>query len=183
MAVPSLFDPGGFSVIPVVTQAGGRVGPNRGHAPAPSGIPRQSCAQPSACTATSTSVTWSIPAQALHAHLARRWLRSLLDLAWQDEDAACRAVQVFGELVTNAVEHAGGRITISVTACDHALECEIGDRSPRLPCRTRASADDEHHRGLPLVEALLGRPPEIRRTAEGKVVAFTLTPGDRAARR
>ncbi|MCD0480906.1 ATP-binding protein [Streptacidiphilus sp. ASG 303] len=119
-------------------------------------------------------MTWSFPAQALHAHLARRWLQSLLDLSWRDGDAVDRAVHVFGEIASNAVEHAGGRMTVHVSVCGHALRCEVEDPSPRLPEPTDAAADDEHHRGLPLVRALLGAPPEIRRTPDGKVVAFTV---------
>ncbi|MFE2432013.1 ATP-binding protein [Streptomyces sp. NPDC059373] len=128
-----------------------------------------------ACPAGTISAHWSFPAQAVHAHLARRWLTGLLDTFWDDTEAIRRAIQVFGEVIANAVEHGRGPVTVLVALRSGALLCEVGDASPRLPAMTAATEDDEHHRGLAMIHAILGHAPHVRCTPTGKIVGFTVT--------
>jgi anti-sigma regulatory factor (Ser/Thr protein kinase) len=94
---------------------------------------------------------------------------------WGLGDQAQDVVLLIGEVVTNAVIHAGGGPAgLRVTLDDGAgiLRCEVTDASPRPPRGGPAADDDEGGRGLMLVEALAsshGWHP----AAGGKTVWFT----------
>lgn len=117
---------------------------------------------------------WVFPAGRLHSRMARKWLSAVLDAAWQDTDATFRAVQAFAEIVANAVEHGKAPVTVSLLIGPGRLDCAVADGSSELPVPHATSADDERHRGLHLVRALLGRAPQIRRMPVGKVVRFSV---------
>jgi anti-sigma regulatory factor (Ser/Thr protein kinase) len=118
---------------------------------------------------------WVFPAGRLHGRMARKWLNALLDAAWPDSgDATFRAVQAFAEIVANAVEHGKPPVTVSLLIGPGRLDCAVADGSSGLPVPHATSADDERHRGLHLVRALLGTAPQIRRMPTGKVVRFSI---------
>jgi two-component sensor histidine kinase len=90
------------------------------------------------------------------------------------------------ELVTNAVSYGGPPLVLRVH-CDETagLLVDVRDGTPALPQRTQATDQDEHGRGLELVELLAEswgvRPDadpraEGRPGADGKVVWFRLHP-------
>jgi anti-sigma regulatory factor (Ser/Thr protein kinase) len=57
------------------------------------------------------------------------------------------------ELVTNAVLHADGPITLTVETSRHLVRVEISDNEPEL-LQLPATRDAEHGRGLPIVERI-----------------------------
>jgi anti-sigma regulatory factor (Ser/Thr protein kinase) len=68
------------------------------------------------------------------------------------------AMLVVSELVTNAVQHSHGEITLRAAADGNCLRLEVGDRSPVAHLRAgQAGVDDETGRGLALVDALSTR--------------------------
>ena len=101
------------------------------------------------------AVWWTFPALAVHARLARIWLKG-----WLDEQRAGKEEQSFGalvafsELVTNSVLHGAGPITVHVQLMGRRLLCEVTDRCVDLPLLLDVGPEDENHRGLSLVEAL-----------------------------
>ncbi|MFF5303472.1 ATP-binding protein [Streptomyces sp. NPDC013161] len=84
---------------------------------------------------------------------------------------------IVSELVTNAVTHAPGD-TVTVTVFLHARDADesevrvvVIDHGPRRRVQARhADADDEHGRGLFLVEALASR-YEVQPTGDGTAVS------------
>ncbi|MFB8166176.1 ATP-binding protein [Streptomyces rubiginosohelvolus] len=50
-------------------------------------------------------------------------------------EAAAAVVLAVCELVTNAARHAGGKITLTLTAGSEAIEIAVSDRSSQLPAR------------------------------------------------
>jgi serine phosphatase RsbU (regulator of sigma subunit)/anti-sigma regulatory factor (Ser/Thr protein kinase) len=102
--------------------------------------------------------TWSLPARdprgVAHArNLVARRLRS-----WGLEERAHDTVLVVSELVTNAVRHGAGEITLRLIRTGGSrLVCEVGDRSDARPRRRRAGGLDEHGRGLLVVHKLTDR--------------------------
>ncbi|MER5985501.1 ATP-binding protein [Streptomyces sp. NPDC001787] len=95
-------------------------------------------------------------------HEARRFASDVLR-RWGLEAVREDAVQVASELVANAVRH--GRRTppyardahvvwLALTRRPHSLLCVVYDPSDRRPCLTRPALLAEHHRGLPIVDAL-----------------------------
>lgn len=66
------------------------------------------------------------------------------------EDAAL----VTSELVTNAVQHASGPISLTIGVTGGALRIEVGDGSPVLPTRRDPLPTAPEGRGLPLIDAL-----------------------------
>lgn len=81
---------------------------------------------------------------------------------------------VVSELVTNALRHAQSTVGLRLRLGQDALFVEVSDSDTRLPRLTRATPDDEHHRGLYLVEAMADR-WGTRPTPDGKVVWAELT--------
>jgi anti-sigma regulatory factor (Ser/Thr protein kinase) len=86
--------------------------------------------------------------------LARAWCADLL-VGWGTGELAPDAVLVVSELVTNAVLHGEGAITIAVELRDDDVRVEVSDVGVGQP-RVRPPADDEGNggRGLRIVEAV-----------------------------
>jgi anti-sigma regulatory factor (Ser/Thr protein kinase) len=119
--------------------------------------------------AAADGVWWTFPALPVHARLARIWLEGWLGAQCPGkEEQAYGALVAFSELVTNSVLHGAGPITVHARlvygpqGADRAvlgteprrLLCEVTDRCVDLPMLLDAGPEDEHHRGLSLVEAL-----------------------------
>ncbi|HWG24327.1 ATP-binding protein [Actinospica sp.] len=118
--------------------------------------------------APADGVWWTFPALPVHARLARIWLEGWLDAQCPGkEDQAFGALVAFSELVTNSVLHGAGPITVHARLVygprelQHGLGneprrllCEVTDRCVDLPLMLDAGPEDEHHRGLSLVDAL-----------------------------
>jgi anti-sigma regulatory factor (Ser/Thr protein kinase) len=91
-------------------------------------------------------------------------------------DAAETAKLLVSELVSNAVTHAKGPITVSFTL-DTSLRVEVGDESPDVPfVLDDLDSGASRGRGMQIVERLASRWGVERRGA-GKAVWFTLPTG------
>jgi anti-sigma regulatory factor (Ser/Thr protein kinase) len=113
--------------------------------------------EPLPAPAPADGVWWTFPALPVHARLARIWLEGWLDAQCPgEEEQAYGALVAFSELVTNSVLHGAGPITVHARLVDRRLLCEVTDRCVDLPMLLDAGPDDEHHRGLSLVDALTG---------------------------
>ncbi|MFE1176787.1 ATP-binding protein [Streptomyces sp. NPDC058773] len=114
---------------------------------------------------------------------ARRIIRTEL-ARWGLTEHVEIAELLVSELVTNALQHAWGPIQLrmSHSLVNRTLRCDIADGCPAAPPADRppARADEDHGRGLHLVDQLSNR-WGARHTAAGKTVWFELrTPGSRA---
>jgi anti-sigma regulatory factor (Ser/Thr protein kinase) len=78
------------------------------------------------------------------------------------------AVLVFSELVTNAVLHAGGALTVTIVHGDQTLRFEVQDAGPAVPA-PRSPAGHLGGFGLNIVSTL-SRRWGWDRTPDGKVV-------------
>ena len=79
------------------------------------------------------------------------------------------------EIVTNAVRHAGGILTIDIECDSEHLAVAVSDDSPDIPVVREFGAEDIGGRGMRLVEhlaAVWGCTP--RPDGRGKVVWFRL---------
>lgn len=90
-------------------------------------------------------------------------------------DLSADATLLVSELVTNAVVHAGGPITISAAYVDSTLRVEVHDTDQApLPDLPTPSASDRAGRGLHLVGLLADR-WAVTPTADGKTIWFEVT--------
>ncbi|MEU5578050.1 ATP-binding protein [Streptomyces huasconensis] len=89
---------------------------------------------------------------------ARRLLRAQLGVwAVRDDDACDAAALVLSELVTNAVAHTTSRwIVCELCADSGKLRISVSDEGcgPSVPRPVHRGADEEHGRGLLLVDAV-----------------------------
>lgn len=104
----------------------------------------------------------------------RRFLTTTLS-TWQlPSDLIDTARLLTSELLTNALVHAPGPLTVSVIRSATELTVEVTDTSSDPPCPRQAAATDESGRGLALITALAHKwgthphPP-------GKTVWYTLS--------
>ena len=91
------------------------------------------------------------------------------------EDAVVTATLLTSELITNALEHGTGTITVLVSCEGERVRVAVVDESDAAPLPREAGPDDEGGRGLLIVEALAeawGVDPLPRGT--GKTVWFVL---------
>ncbi|MEU9089602.1 ATP-binding protein [Streptomyces sp. NPDC087901] len=99
---------------------------------------------------------FALPAHPESVAGARRLARARLD-AWRlDDDAHDAAILIVSELVTNAVVHtASARVVCELSRLETRLRIAVQDQGhqPGGP-RLGAGADDEHGRGLLLVDAM-----------------------------
>lgn len=86
-----------------------------------------------------------------------------------DADLADRAALLVSELVTNAVRHSLGGVTVTVIRLAHAVRIGVRDLSPEPPVVRVATLSDDTGRGLQIVGALCrswGTSP----SCDGKIV-------------
>lgn len=95
---------------------------------------------------------WSLPPRAQAVPLARQRLQHRCgDLPAPLLDDA---LLVVSELVTNAVKHGDGEITLRLWPGPDLVRIEVTDESPRYPEPVESDLDDEAGRGLQIVGAL-----------------------------
>jgi anti-sigma regulatory factor (Ser/Thr protein kinase) len=141
-------------------------------APAPVGLPDQRGADAGPLPAL--AACWQFPPLPVHARMARIWLEAWIADQGPGEEAAYCAAVAFSELVTNAVLHGSGQVTVRVLVERGRVECEVADGACDLPVVCEAQADDEHHRGMSLVDALTTEWHVRPRPEGGKSVTFTV---------
>ncbi|WP_305786391.1 ATP-binding protein [Symbioplanes lichenis] len=76
----------------------------------------------------------------------------LLDWGFDDDEWRDAAILIVSELVTNAVRHGGGEITLELRAAGPEVEVSVADGSSVLP--RRREPDETGGRGLAAIEAL-----------------------------
>ena len=92
-----------------------------------------------------------------------------------DGDVADVATLLASELITNALRHGTGEITVLVTPVRGAVRVDVADESPVPPRARNARWEDEGGRGLLIVERLAttwGMEPLPQ--GRGKSIWFTL---------
>lgn len=127
-------------------------GERLGRLPGPDGLDRLASGVP-----LPGSAGFDLPALPAAVGVARRVVRDLLT-AWGVPDSVRDdAVLVTSELVTNALVHAAGeRIACRLHGTADRVRIEVEDQEggPALPVARRVGPDDQHGRGLFLVETL-----------------------------
>lgn len=79
------------------------------------------------------------------------------------------------EVVSNAVKHAVGHVTLSLDCSEGLLKVQVADGSPLRPVLRHSPGTKEHGRGLLIIESLASSwGVETRPRDEGKTVWFTL---------
>ncbi|SEE18334.1 Anti-sigma regulatory factor (Ser/Thr protein kinase) [Streptomyces misionensis] len=106
-----------------------------------------------------STASFDLPARPTAVGSARRVVRELLTAWGIPQDVRDDALLVTSELVTNALVHAGGdriacRLDGTADRIRVEVEDEAGDEDVALPVACRPGPDDQHGRGLLLVEAL-----------------------------
>lgn len=99
---------------------------------------------------------------------ARWWVSEILQ-DWALPELEDLVQPVVGELIANALEHAGTSIDVRLLGFDQRMTVEVSDQDPRGVRMTASSPTDERHRGLLIVDRLASRWGS-RSTSHGKVV-------------
>ncbi|WP_139190508.1 ATP-binding protein [Actinokineospora iranica] len=118
-----------------------------------------------------------LPRSTRAAGQAREFAGSALRSWGVPEDLVCDVVLATSELVTNAVEHGAGRITVALSVSADRVLLRVRDETSDAPVRRPSHLLSERSRGLTIVAALSrawGHQPD----PEGKWVwaEFALAP-------
>lgn len=104
-------------------------------------------------TRSAHRITWCAPAQPESVGQLRK-RASMIISAWTlSTDETQTAELVISELLTNAVEHGHGEMTLTVARTGSALEITVADHG-RATRSTGSGDPDEHGRGLAIVAAI-----------------------------
>ena len=95
--------------------------------------------------------------------------------AGHDDELVMTATLLASELVTNALRHGSGCITLLVTTFRQQVRIDVADESGSQPAPRSAHPDDESGRGLLIVETLAHEwGAETLPQGGGKAVWFSL---------
>jgi anti-sigma regulatory factor (Ser/Thr protein kinase) len=86
---------------------------------------------------------------------ARRLVRETL-AEWGLDEYADHMVLIGSELVTNALRHGAGMISIRLSRAGRDLRIEVHDHGAGRPVRRHAGTGDEGGRGLEVIDSLIG---------------------------
>lgn len=114
---------------------------------------------------------WTFAAEPQAVPGARRRVAARLDAL--PDDSRETVLLLTTELLTNAVRHASGPITLRMTWGDDGVRVEVHDHSFERPVLKRPDRDAIGGRGLLLVEALAGQ-WGVTPNGSGKSVWFSL---------
>jgi anti-sigma regulatory factor (Ser/Thr protein kinase) len=121
-----------------------------------------------------SSVTLRLPPRSDAASEARRTLRSVCPAA--PHHLLYDAELLISEVVTNAVRHAHGMLTLAIQCDGHQLAVAVADDSPDLPVVRTSSTASIGGRGMQLVDRLAASwGCKQRPEGAGKVVWFRVT--------
>jgi GAF domain-containing protein/anti-sigma regulatory factor (Ser/Thr protein kinase) len=104
---------------------------------------------------------------------ARRFAGDLLT-AWGLTDLIDTTRLLLGEIITNAVQHTVGDVTVRLVRRPGRLRVEVGDGSERRPDLREVEPDSESGRGLRIVATLADAWGHDARESGGKIVWFEL---------
>ncbi|MGP3954068.1 ATP-binding protein [Streptomyces sp. 7N604] len=116
--------------------------------------------------------SWVVPPDLEGPGRARQITRQQL-LSWRLDEHSDTAELLVSELVTNAVTHGAGPVTLSLSRRHGTLLCEVTDGHAALPQLRPQSPDSESGRGLQLLD-MLARQWGVRSRGRGKTVWFEL---------
>jgi anti-sigma regulatory factor (Ser/Thr protein kinase) len=85
---------------------------------------------------------------------ARRLVRATL-AEWGLDEYADHTVLISSELVTNALRHGAGMISIRLSRVGRDLRIEVHDHGAGRPVRRHAGIGDEGGRGLEVIDSLI----------------------------
>jgi len=85
---------------------------------------------------------------------ARRLVRESL-AQWGLDHYIDYTVLIISELVTNALRHGAGTISIRLSRAGHDLRIEVHDHGAGRPVRRHAGTGDEGGRGLEVIDGLI----------------------------
>ncbi|MFF2507439.1 ATP-binding protein [Streptomyces sp. NPDC058067] len=105
--------------------------------------------------------------------IARHTIRTALLDYGNSPELAATAELLTSELVTNAVKHSDGPLSVRLHTRTEAIRIGVMDNDPELPNPLPCTTDDPFGRGLFLVEAMATRWGRYRLT-DSKVVWFEL---------
>ncbi|MFG2123150.1 sodium/proline symporter PutP [Streptomyces sp. NPDC048710] len=112
-------------------------------------------------------ISWNLPSDPAAVAQARTLAARQLT-EWGVTDLTFTTELIVSELVTNAIRHASGPISLRLIL-DRGLICEVSDASSTSPRMRHARTTDEGGRGL-LIVAQLARRWGTRYTATGKII-------------
>jgi anti-sigma regulatory factor (Ser/Thr protein kinase) len=115
--------------------------------------------------------SWTLPAKPASVRRARALVGIQMG-KWGLAESAYTAELLVSELVTNALAHATGDVSLRLIL-DQMLVCEVFDDAAAMPKLKIADDSDENGRGLRVVSQLAQR-WGTRRTPDGKAVWFEL---------
>ena len=119
------------------------------------------------------ALSWDLPRHPTAARLARRALAG--ELRGLPENLAEVALVLTSELVTNAVDHGRGAITLSVSRDERGLTVRVTDEGADEPVVRAHAPAALNGRGMQLVDALAATwGSEPAGGGRGKAVWFTL---------
>jgi anti-sigma regulatory factor (Ser/Thr protein kinase) len=110
--------------------------------------PRRAAVGPEAWATTASFPPW--PGNVPRSRLLTRTALA----AWGAAQLAEKAETVVSELVTNAVRHGRGAVSLALVLTADSLRISVSDSGPELPAARRPSPDDPGGRGLRIVDAL-----------------------------
>jgi GAF domain-containing protein/anti-sigma regulatory factor (Ser/Thr protein kinase) len=110
---------------------------------------------------------------AASAPAARRFAGDIL-AAWGEHSLIDNARLLLGEIITNAVQHTVGDVSVRLALGERRLRVEVSDRSDRRPDRRLAGAESESGRGLQIVDVRAHEWGYEPMSSGGKVVWFEL---------
>jgi hypothetical protein len=107
------------------------------------------------CVESFVGGPWALPWSPTACGLARAAIREVLP-RWDLCDLVPTAELLVSELVCNALRHASGPLRLTLERVSY-VRCLVSDGSSEPPRRTDAGPEDEHGRGLTLVDTLAAR--------------------------
>lgn len=105
---------------------------------------------------------------------ARTWTRSQLAELELPGHVVDAAELIVSELVANVALHVGGEAEATLGLDGDTLTITCADRGPLPAISLQPGADDEHHRGLLIVDALCGQKRFTRQRVGGGKRIFVL---------
>lgn len=125
-------------------------------------------------------LTWEIPRQSEAVGIVRRDVSKLLADWGMERDAPSVAV-IISELLTNALQHGAGTVTLCLARHGEGIRGAVSDHGSGTPRKSEAAGDAEHGRGLAIVDAYTTAWGVHPLACGGKQVWFDYKPAGRPA--